>query len=46
MNAFILALLTCNLGAAGWFAAQRNWPWVVIYVGAALIQGGSLWASR
>ena len=46
MNPFLIALLCLNLGAAGWFALRQEWGWVVIYVGAGLIQAGSLVVSR
>lgn len=39
---FILALLLLNLGAASAFALERNLPWAMIYVGAAIIQAGCL----
>ncbi len=46
---FVVALLCLNLGAAGAFLccrppAQR--PWALIYLGAALIQTGTLWLMR
>ena len=41
---FILTLLVCNLGAAVAFAWQREWPLAMIYLGAAIIQTGTvLW---
>ena len=43
---FILTLLACNLGAALAFAWQREWPWVLIYAGAATIQSGCWWLTR
>lgn len=43
---FIGLLLCANVGAAVTFAFVRNYPWALIYAGAALIQTGCLWASR
>ena len=39
---FILTLLLLNLGAALAFAWQREWPFAIIYLGAAVIQTGTL----
>ncbi len=42
--AFVLTLLVLNLGASLAFATQRNWPFMLIYLGAAVIQTGTvLW---
>ena len=43
-GAGILALL--NLGASLSFALQREWPFAIIYLGAAMIQTGTLWWMR
>jgi len=43
---FLLILLLLDLGATFAFAGQRDWPCVLIYGGAALIQAGSLWLIR
>ena len=43
---FIALLLLCNLGATVAFAAQRDWPWALIYAGAAMIQAGSWMLTR
>ena len=46
MNPFLFALLCLNVAAAGWFAVRHEWSWVVIYIGAGLIQAWCLWESR
>ena len=46
MNPRVVGLLVLNLGAALWYVSQHRWPWVLIYVGAAVIQLGCLWATR
>ena len=46
---FILTVLVCNVGAALVFAWQREWPWALIYAGAATIQaawGLTAWRMR
>ena len=43
---FIGTLLALNLAASVSFAFLRNWPWCLIYGGAAVIQAGCWWASR
>lgn len=45
MSVFIVSLLLLNMGAACTFGWQRNWPWMVIYTGAGMIQAGCLWAT-
>jgi len=43
---FILLLLCANSGASVVFLASRNYPWALIYAGAALIQvGGVFWLN-
>lgn len=43
---FIASLLALNGMACAAFIWERQWPWALIYFGAALIQTGCLWASR
>ena len=43
---FLLTLLVLNLGASVSFAWQQNYPLAVIYLGAALIQTGTVWWMR
>ena len=43
---FLWTLLLLNLGASVAFGMQNNPPWCTIYLGAAIIQAGCLWASR
>lgn len=45
MTCFVWGLLLLNMGAACTFGWQRNWPWALIYGGAATIQIGCLWAT-
>ena len=42
--AFVLTLLVLNLGASLAFAWQRDYPLAIIYLGAAIVQTGTvLW---
>lgn len=43
---FILSLLLLNLGACLSFLTRANYPWALIYGGAALIQAGCLWLVK
>lgn len=40
---FIAVLLLLNCLAAVAFVSRGQWPWAMIYAGAAMIQAGSLW---
>ena len=43
---FVLTLLGLNLCAAMSFAWRQEWPFALIYLGAALIQTGTVWWMR
>lgn len=40
---FMSLLLCMNLGAALSFGLNRDWAWMLVYLGASLTLGGSLW---
>ncbi len=43
---FLATMVMLNAGASVGFFRQGNGPWSLIYLGACLIQIGSLWAIR
>lgn len=43
---FLAALLVLDAAAVAGFLAFGNRPWALIYLGATLIQAGSIWAQR
>jgi hypothetical protein len=46
VNPFVILLLVMNVVASVWFAVRGFWPWALIYSGAAVIQDGTLCATR
>lgn len=43
---FIVIMALLNAGAGASLLRQGNRPWALIYLGACIIQIGSLWAIR
>ena len=43
---FIMTMALLDAGASAGFFRAGNRPWALIYLGACIIQIGSLWAIR
>lgn len=43
---FIVTMALLNAGASASLFRRGDWPWSLIYLGACIIQIGSLWAIR